>query len=264
MKRLGALLAAGVTLAAAAQSEPARPTVVSLDYCADQFVLGLADRDQILGVSKDADKAFSHLRARADGLRQVRASGEDVIALRPDLVVRSWGGSARDLDFYRRFGIEVAQIGYAQDIEGVRRETRAIGEALGRSAQAESLIRAMPSPAPRSAERSALYLTPGGVTAGERTLVGALIHAAALENGAGEGGWQSLPLERLVLAPPAVALTAFFEFDTDAADHWSLSRHPVLNRILADAQRIRLDETRLTCPAWFVAQEAAAIAEALE
>ena len=54
-----------MVLAGFAQAEPTRPTLVSLDYCADQFVLALADREQILAVSKDAERRFSHLREKA-------------------------------------------------------------------------------------------------------------------------------------------------------------------------------------------------------
>ena len=97
--------------AAAQQAE--RPTVVSLDYCADQFVLGLADREQILAVSHGADKPHSYLRERADGIPQIRSATEDVIALNPDLVMAQWGADARALAMYERFGIEVHQIGSA-------------------------------------------------------------------------------------------------------------------------------------------------------
>ncbi|MEZ5998409.1 MAG: hypothetical protein R3B98_06925 [Hyphomonas sp.] len=91
--RLWGLLLVAMMVVAPALAE--KPRVVSLDYCADQFVLGLADREQILAVSKDAEKPFSHLRDRAAGLPKVRAAAEDVVALKPDIVVRSWGGDAR-------------------------------------------------------------------------------------------------------------------------------------------------------------------------
>ena len=84
-------------LAGFAAAEPVRPTVVSLDYCADQYVLALADREQILAVSKDAERMFSLLREKAAGIPKVRAAAEDVVALAPDVVVRSWGGDARAL-----------------------------------------------------------------------------------------------------------------------------------------------------------------------
>jgi len=246
---LSAALAAG---SAAAEG----PKVVSLDYCADQFVLGLADRDQILAVSKDADKPFSHLHDKAAGLRKIRNTAEDVIALQPDLVIRSWGGDARALEFYKSLDIDTFQIGYASDLEGAVRITQEAGAALGQAARADALVAAMPAPkAPEG--RTTLYLTPSGVTAGPGTMVDAIIQAAGLTNAETNPGWHSIGLEGLVQAPPTAVLTAFFGFDADATDQWSAARHPVLQRILNDADTYAMDESRLTCPAWFVADEAA-------
>ncbi|MEZ5946290.1 MAG: ABC transporter substrate-binding protein [Hyphomonas sp.] len=233
-----------------------KPRVVSLDYCADQFVLGLADREQILAVSKDAEKPFSFLRARAAGIPKVRAAAEDVIALKPDLVVRSWGGDARALAFYERFGIHTVQIGYATDFEGAAQVTREIGASLDQAARAEGLVEHMPPPAAPLGLKAA-YMTPSGVSAGTGTMVDTILSAAGLENAADRPGWHSVGLERLVVAPPALAVTAFFGFDTDTGDQWSAARHPVLRKILQHAEQVELDESRLTCPAWFVADEAA-------
>ncbi|MEM5516965.1 ABC transporter substrate-binding protein [Henriciella sp. AS95] len=260
--RLVCALLAALVLARPEMAEAEKPTVVSLDYCADQFVMGLADREQILGVSPHAGRSFSHLRDKADGLPRVRALAEDVIALQPDIVVRSWGGDARALDFFQRFGIETVQIGYASDFEGAARVTREIAEKLDQQDRAEDLVTSLNFAAPQTGE-TALYLTPGGVTAGPGTMVDQIMTAAGLENAVSQQGWVNVPLETLVQNPPQRVLAAFFDFDEDRASNWSLTRHPAMQRILANAKTIRLDESRLTCPAWFVADEARAVAEAL-
>ena len=249
-------------LAAPAAAEEVRPRVVSLDYCADQFVLGLADREQILAVSTGADKPHSFLRERAEGLRKIRSMTEDVIALEPDLVINHWGADARALAMFQRFDIKVHQVGWGSDIDAARTETLRAAEAMGQRARGDALVVSMPEAAP-DAGLAALYVTPGGLTTGDSTMVGAIIQHAGLENAAGHGSWQELPLEALVLSPPNLALTAFFGFDTDRQDNWSLTRHPVMKRVLKDARAVSMNEARLTCPAWFVADEAAALAEAV-
>ena len=246
----------------AAAQEEVRPRVVSLDYCADQFVLGLADREQILAVSPGADKPHSYLRDKANGIRQIRSTTEDVIALKPDLVITHWGADARALAMYERFGIQVHQIGWGASIEAARSETLRAAEAMKQSARGQRLVHAMPPAAP-DVGRAALYVTPGGLTTGDATLVGAILRHAGLENAAGSGSWQALPLEALILEPPQFAVTAFFGFDTDEQDHWSLARHPLMQRALSGTRSVALNEARLTCPAWFVADEAAALAEAI-
>ena len=260
MTRALALLLLWLPVAAAAQE--ARPRVVSLDYCADQFVLGLADRGQILGLSHGADKPHSYLREKAVGIRRIRSTTEDVIALRPDIVINHWGADAKALAMYERFGIAVHQIGFASTIEAARSETLSAARAMGQAARGEHLVRAMPE-AYVSAGQTALYVTPGGLTAGDETMVGAIMRHAGLTNAAGGGYWQSLPMETLILSPPERALAGFFNFDTDQHDNWSVTRHPVMRRILEDAEMVDLNEARIICPAWFVADEAVAIAEAI-
>ncbi|MFN7164254.1 MAG: ABC transporter substrate-binding protein [Hyphomonas sp.] len=252
-----------IGVAGFAQAEPARPTLVSLDYCADQFVLALADRDQILAVSKDSERRFSHLREKAAGIPKVRAAAEDVIAMQPDVVVRSFGGDARALAFYERFGIRTVQLGYAEDVQSTVDVLRAVAAEIGQGARAEALIAGMPGNAPDTG-RSALYVTPGGVSAGKGTMIGSIMTQAGLTNANTGEGWTELPLERLVQAPPALMLTAFFGFDDDVTDRWSVSRHPVMQRLMARAQVIAMDESRVSCPAWLVADEAQAIALALQ
>lgn len=254
---------AGSAGAEPAGAAPARPTVVSLDYCADQFVLALADREQILALSKDAEREFSYFREKAAGIPKVRAAAEDVVALAPDIVVRSWGGDVRALALYERFGIRTVQLGYAADIEGTDDVLRAVAAEMGQSARAEDILAARPGPAAPSG-RSALYVTPGGVSAGKDTMIEEIMHRAGLENANTGTGWTGLPLEALVMAPPSLMLTAFFGFDDDATDRWSVSRHPVMQRLMADARVIEMDEARVSCGGWFVADEAADIAAALE
>jgi iron complex transport system substrate-binding protein len=250
-------------LAGFAEAGPARPAVVSLDYCADQYVLALADRSQIRALSKDSERAFSHLRRRAAGIAKVRAAAEDVIALRPDIVVRSWGGDARALGFYRRLGIRTVQIVPAGDVPGAAGLLRAVAGELGQEARAEEIIAAMPAARPGSGEQ-ALYVTPGGVSAGRGTVIDALMAHAGLENANPAAGWTGLPLEQLALRPPERVLAAFFGFEGDLTDQWSVSRHPVMARLMASAEVIDLEEARVSCADWFLADEAAAVAAGLE
>lgn len=250
-------------LAGFATAEPARPTFVSLDYCADQFVLALADRDQIIALSKDSERAFSYLRERAAGIPKVRAAAEDVIALRPDIVVRAYGGDARALALYQRFGIRTVQIGYASDVAGAADLLRTVASDLGLEERAEAILSSQP-PAREPVFAEALYVTPGGVSAGQGTMIDSIMEHAGLTNANTGTGWTSLPLERLVMNPPALMLTAFFGFDDDATDRWSVSHHPVMRRIMSEARVIPMNEARISCPGWFVAEEADSIVRAFE
>ncbi len=105
--------------------------IVSLDYCADQYVLKLVDKDRILAVSPDAISDFSYMRESAEGLTSVRPLAEDVILLQPDLVVRSYGGGPGAEALFNRAGIPVLNVGWVNDLESVRTVTLQMAEGLG-------------------------------------------------------------------------------------------------------------------------------------
>jgi iron complex transport system substrate-binding protein len=146
--RLGTLLALLLGLASCAAEQrvepPARPLrVVSLDYCADQYVLELLPRERIVAVSPGADRPFSYNRARAAGLRQVPSRAEDVLVLQPDLVVRSYGGGPDAARFFARAGVPVLQVGNADDLPGVRQTLLDVSAGLGERTRGEALAAEM-------------------------------------------------------------------------------------------------------------------------
>ena len=262
------LLTAGLVVACGPAPPQVRPEgpasrVVSLDYCADQFVLGLADRDRILALSPDAGEDFSYLRAEAAGLPAVRPRAEDVLALQPDLVVRSYGGGPRAAVFFERAGVPVLQIDFAPDIAAVRHRIRQAALALGVPGRGEALIGEMDGRLARARaaapDADTLYLAPSGVAAGSGTFVDHLIAAAGLNNFSDEMGWRSIPLERLAYETPDVYAVPGF----DKTNHnvvWTPFRHPVAVRRVEAGPTIRIDGATTSCGAWFLADAVEALA----
>jgi iron complex transport system substrate-binding protein len=256
-------------LLAAADARAAPRRIVSLDYCADQYVLALADRDQIAAVSRGAARDDSYYRDRAAGLMRTRASLEDVLALSPDLVVRNWGGPWDAARVYARFGVPVLQVGDVRDFAAARADLLRAAHALGQDARGAALARdldarlarlaALPAP-PR---RDVLYLSAGGAVAGSGVLTDAMIAAAGGRNIAAGAGWTVLPLERLVALPPALIATGFFNTGRERMNAWSPSRHPVLRRALAEARTMALPAAAIACEAWYAIDGAEALSAAL-
>ena len=238
-------------------NEPGRAPlrVVSLDFCADQFVIKLANRDDIVAVSPDATRDFSFMRAEAKGLDQVRPDAETILALKPDVVVRSYGGGPQMVPFLERAGIKVHQIGWGEDFAAVRTNVRAAAEALGQPARGEAVVSdfdrrlANLKPAPQV---SALYVTPGGVTTGPGSLVDRMMSHAGLVNFQTQTGWNPLPLERLATEHPAMVVTAFFTAQSPHQDYWSQARHPLVRQMLSDLPAARLDGGATACSGWFM------------
>jgi iron complex transport system substrate-binding protein len=177
------VVAAAMTLAGVlAGSVIAAPRVMSLDSCADQYVLALAPRETIVGLSHRAGTADSYMRAASVGLPQRRATFESLVAARPDVVVRHWGGDARLVAALDRRGVRTVRIDDAADFDAVRANVRKVAEALDRRAAGEALVARMDGQLKASAGawkgQSALYLTPGGYTAGSGTLIDVMLKAA--------------------------------------------------------------------------------------
>src|SRR5271169_4039803 len=118
----------------------AGPRVYSLDQCADQYVLALSPRADIVGLSTRARNLDAYLRDAARGLPMRRATTESALAARPDLVVREWGGDERLAEALRRRGIAVVKIDDATDFAGVRANVRKVALALGQAPAGEALI----------------------------------------------------------------------------------------------------------------------------
>ncbi|MCA8893461.1 MAG: ABC transporter substrate-binding protein, partial [Hyphomonas sp.] len=62
----------------------------------------------------------------------------------------------------------------------------------------------------RTDRKSALYVTPGGVTSGPGSMVDEMLKAAGLQNFEEEPGWRDIPLEKLAYEQPDVIAAAVF------------------------------------------------------
>lgn len=244
----GLIIALVAAFALNAQAQPRR--VVSLDECADEVVLALADRAQLVAVSPFADGDFAYLAEQAKGLPVAR-SVEEAAALKPDLIVRSWGG-ARAIPLYQRLAIPVLQLDFAEDGEGAARNYEKVGAALGQSPRAAVIaqrLRTELAPQPRT-RGAALYATPSGAAAGTGVFADALLAAAGFDNeGARRGlkGWGHISLEELVRQPPKIYVAAFFDARAETVSRWSGARQPALQKIMKHARTIHLPARTVAC-----------------
>jgi iron complex transport system substrate-binding protein len=259
--------AAGLTLAAAtlAGGQAFAARVVSLDQCADQYVLALAPRETIVGLSHRADDADSHLRDLARGLPQRRVTAEGVLAAQPTLVVRYWGGDTRLEESLARRGIATVRIEDTTDFDGVRANIVRVAGALGEPERGRDLIARMDARLAASAGawqgREALYLTPSGYTAGPGTFIHRILAAAGLRNAA-PPGFTPVPLESVVMGPKRGFVLGFFDRLSAAFERWGVGRHRALQSRLPDRTLAAMPASVLSCPAWFAAEGVEALAKA--
>lgn len=262
-KALCALLAASTLVPGVAF---AAPRVMSLDSCADQYVLALAPRDSIVGLSHRAVSRDSYMRDRAAGLPLRRATFESLVAARPDVVVRLWGGDARLSKALEKKDIPTVALDDAADFDGVRANVRRVAAALGRGPDGEAIIARMNAQLARSAGagkgRPALYLTPGGYTAGSGTLIDAMLKAAGYANANTAPYFAPVSLERMVMKPPAAVVLGLFDAMRAGADRWGPGRHAAMRKAIETRTIASLPASVVGCGAWFAADGAERLAEA--
>ena len=244
--------------------------IVSLDYCADQYVLKLADREQILAISPDATKDFSYMRDEAVGMPTVRPVAEDVLILKPDLVVRAYGGGPNAEAFFERAGVPVLTVGWTSNVDSeevgsIPSLIQHMADGMGQSQRGQDLIKEfrarLAAIEKRTDGETALYLTPAGVTTGPGAMVHEMLLEAGFENFQKKPGWRSIPLERLAYEQPDIVAAAFFDQLTNHPDSWSPMKHPVAEQQLAPDKVIPLKGAWTACGGWFILDAIEALAE---
>ena len=245
-------------------TDPRPQRIVSLDFCADQYLLRFVEPERILALSPDAGRDFSYMRGHAAGLPSVRPVAEDVIVLKPDLVVRSYGGGPHAPAMFERAGIPVHTVGWAEDLETVIRTIKDTARVLGSEQQGLAVAAEMQSRLAslrkHEQEASALYLTPGGVTSGPGSLVHEMLAAAGLENFQTRPGWGPIPLERLAYDQPDLIAAGFFDKLTNHPHVWSAIRHPVARAQLDGGAVVTIEGAWTACGAWFLMDAVEALA----
>jgi iron complex transport system substrate-binding protein len=261
-----AVAAVAFALAVAGGAARASPRVLSLDQCADQYVLALSPREAIVGLSPRVGDRDSYLRALAQRLPRRRASSEAALAAAPQVVVRYWGGDPGLARTLERQGVHVVRIEEASDFDGVRANIRRVAAALDARARGEALIANMDAQL-RGAHgaggrREALYLTPSGFTAGPGTLIDAVLRAAGYRNAAHGAAYAPVSLEKLLIKPPSALVLGFFDAYGVAQQQWGVGRHPLLRRLADERAVATLPASVLGCPAWFAGDAVQALGAA--
>jgi iron complex transport system substrate-binding protein len=201
-----ALLWGGVVPASAA---PAR--IVSMNLCTDQLALLLVDRTRIASISfLGADPAESPLAHLAEGIPINHGQAEEVIALKPDLVLtgRYTTGFAKAM--LRRLDFPVLEVESPRAVAAIAGVVRSVAAALSAEARAEALLadmdRRLAAVAAASAQqprRTALTYDANGFTVGRPGVTDDIMTIAGLDNLAprlGIGEYGTLPIEAMLAA----------------------------------------------------------------
>ncbi|KSB90749.1 ABC transporter substrate-binding protein [Caulobacter vibrioides] len=265
-------MAAGLTAGAGAAEAAARkPRIVSLNPCLDGVLVEVADRDQIAALSHYArDPQQSSIAERAKSYPITYESAEEVIALRPDVVLSAAHSSPATRAALKRLGVRAELFKVPNSWVENQADIRRIADAAGRPERGEALIAridralAASAPPPGSRPLEALVFQPNGFAAGEGTLVDEMMKRAGFTNVASRYGlkkWGNVSLERLLDDPPQVLLAGQARPD---APTWAerMLNHPALASVSHRMTRAVFPERLLYCGGPTLIDTAATLAAA--
>ena len=226
--------------------------VVSLDMCADQYVLGLAARPQIAALSPRAMAPESYFRLRARGIKQVRAEAEAILSLHPDLVIRQWGGDARLLDRLEKNHIATVQLQNLDRIEQAKPELMRIGKALGQpyamQGEVNRLNMALKTLPLIGNSKHFLYYTPSGFSTGTGSFLGSAFSAMTFKVIGNEKGYYYIDPEHFMQIKADTFGLGFFDIKTMEAR--GVGRTLGVREILKKHEVLNLPPQALSCADW--------------
>lgn len=242
----------------------AKDRILSLDYCADQFVLALADRSQIIGLSSEARDDHSFYRDRAQDIPRFRASTDLILAQKPTLVVRSWAGDKRLLSLLKQVNIPVISIEFAQDPKAIGSNVSNIAKAMGQETRGQAMVADAKKRLARlqglpAYNKRAIYLTPGAYTTGAGTFVDDVMTLAGIGNAFAElgySGWFPIPMEHLVQSPPELVVTSFYDSRSAVQNHWGVARHGYIRQMLDTTPTVDVPGSMMACSGLFLVEAA--------
>ena len=261
MRRRGLLAAAGLLacgaglLWAASPAPPAKAPavpqrIVSINLCADQLVVALADRGQIAGLTKNAtDPEMSGEAVKAHGIPLRSNSAEQILAIEPDLIVGMPANRSAALAALPEQNYPLLDLATANRLDEIYASIRETAAAVGHPARGTALIarmeRELAGLSKPGKGRVAAYYQRRGYMTGTGTLIDELMARVGLVNLAGKLGkppLSQLSLEEMVAAEPDFLIV---ESATDVVtDQGSeMLHHPAIK----DIPRISMPQAWTVC-----------------
>lgn len=205
--------ASGPVASAAERAVPTR--IMSLNLCTDLLLLQIAPKARIASVTflaRDGARAlFPGLEA---GVPINHGSAEDVINVKPDLILDSGLGAPLTRTMAKRVGARVVEVKDANSFADIRDVVRQVGEAVGEPGRAAALIGRMDATLAELAahpprRRLRVVAWSGGSAVPDKgSLTDAIITAAGAVNIAAQPGRaeSSFGVEELLAADPDALL----------------------------------------------------------
>jgi iron complex transport system substrate-binding protein len=232
------------------------PRIASMNVCTDQLLISLADPEQILGLSRYFRNRFESWAA--DDARRYRilsGGAEDILVLRPDIVVASLFDKRSTRELLKQKGLRLAEFAVPRNLEEAKAQIREMGEIVQHTDRAAAEIARLDAAIARARgvvmekRYSVLPLSRRGWVAGSDSLVSSLLTETGLFNAAGDlgvatGGYASL--EAVVNLKPDFILVSEAG-DRAEDDGRAFLLHPALERFYPPEKRLVIPDRLTVC-----------------
>lgn len=262
MARLAAFCLAGLAfffgMPASAHGEKSKPRAASASICADQYLLALADPEQIASLSWQATGPLSTFAEAAAAYPANRGGAEEFLDADVEILILNSHGSMELRRIMGQFNIEMVVIETTTiTFEEIARSVRDVAEKLDQVDRGEAIIADMQARLARidrqvaeeGAGPSVTYFRPEGGGAGAGTFVDTALRHAGFRNlqaDLGNTGWGRVPLEQLVLSPPDGLVTSFFDTAYKGVNA-RFSTHSLFTRLAAEKPVMPVQGRYWTC-----------------
>ena len=254
--RFGVAVLAMLAGAGSAPALAAGPHIVSMNVCTDQLLITLADPEQILGLSRFSRDIWASFAAdEARHYPILSGAAEDVLVLKPDIVVASLFDKRSTRELLKANGLHLVEFSVPRNLDEVKAQIRQMGEIAGHPDRATAEIARLDAAAARArrvvAEKHyrVLPLSRRGWVAGTDSLLSSLLSETGLFNAAGDlgvGGGGFASLEAIVNArPDFIVVSGAGDLAEDDGQAFLL--HPALERFYPPAKRIVIPERLTVC-----------------
>ncbi|VAV89941.1 hypothetical protein MNBD_ALPHA04-1489 [hydrothermal vent metagenome] len=187
------------------------PTIVSSNPCIDAILVELVEPARILSISHYS-QSIGASSMNIELARRFPSNGgtaEEIIALRPDIVLLGSHTSQATIAALRRAGIEPILISVpnniAESLEQIDQIAIAVGGEDGGSALKSRIEKSLDAAPTESQRPRALIWQAGGLVPGNGTLIDDILSKAGFDNASADYGlamWDILPLEPVASNPP--------------------------------------------------------------
>lgn len=229
------------------------PRIASMNACTDELLVPLADPEQIVGLSRFSRVAGTDKAART--FPKLSGGAEDLLVLKPDIVVASLFDKRSTREFLKEKGLHVVEFSVPRNIDEVKAQIREMGEIAGHPDRAAAEIARLDTALARARQAVAgkhyrvLQLSRRGWIEGSDSFIGSMLTETGLVNAAGELGFASggfASLEAIVkLRPDLLVVSQAGGIARDEGHAFLL--HPALERFYPPEKRIVIPEALTEC-----------------